>query len=190
MFRQLRHLLLLATVGVALSSTALSPPAAFATSPLPTTAAVSRIEPVVALADVEIPLGRTVPIDNGAIDVTFTEVVEDSRCPTNVMCVWRGRAVVGLRIRHLDGSETDELLTKGREPSALTLPADGYGLLLVSLTPYPMAGASTPPADSTGLTVRVTKCPRPWVETHGYPCAVATRLPDDPAPSRVATLQP
>jgi hypothetical protein len=116
---------------------------------------------VVALADVEIPLGQTAPIDNGAIDVTFTEVVEDSRCPMNVMCVWQGRAVVGLRIRHLDGSETDELLTtlvmQGREPSSLSLPVDGYGLLLVSLTPYPVAGASTPPSDPTVLTVRVTK---------------------------------
>jgi hypothetical protein len=161
MFRQLRHLLLLATVGVALASPALNPPAAFATSPLPATADAARIEPVVALADVEIPLGQTVPIDNGAIDVTFTEVVEDSRCPKDVMCVWQGRAVVGLHIRHLDGSESDELLTslvmKGREPSALTLPADGYCLLLVSLTPYPMAGASTPPTDPTVLTVRVTK---------------------------------
>ena len=111
MFRQLRHLLVLATLGVALASPALNPPVTFATSPLPTTAGAPRIEPVVALADVEIPLGQTVPIDNGAIDVTFSEVVEDSRCPMNVMCVWQGRAVVGLRIRHLDGSETDELLT-------------------------------------------------------------------------------
>jgi hypothetical protein len=161
MFRQLRHLLLLATVGLALASPALSPTAAFATSPLATTADALRIEPVVALADVEIPLGQTVPIDNGAIDVTFTEVVEDSRCPMNVMCVWQGRAVVGLRVRHLDGSETDELLTtlvmKGREPSSLSLPADGYALFLVSLTPYPVAGASTPPSDPTVLTVRVTK---------------------------------
>jgi hypothetical protein len=161
MFRQLRHLLLLATVGVALATPALSPPAALASTSRPTTADSARVDPVLNLGDVPIQLGQTVPVDNGAIDVTFTGVVEDSRCPKNVMCVWQGRAVVGLRVRHLDGSESDELLTtlvmQGREPSSLSLPTDGYGLFLVSLTPYPVAGATAPSPDPTVLTIRVTK---------------------------------
>ncbi|WP_051957546.1 hypothetical protein [Altibacter lentus] len=38
---------------------------------------------------VKVPLGETVHI--GDISITFREVLEDSRCPKDVNCIWAGR---------------------------------------------------------------------------------------------------
>lgn len=41
---------------------------------------------------IKIPLGETVAIDE--IIVEFVEILEDSRCPTTVECIWAGRVRV------------------------------------------------------------------------------------------------
>ena len=59
------------------------------------------------------------------------DLVEDSRCPINVQCVWAGRVRIGVRIGAPDGS--------GIEPRELTLgePASVHGgtLTLVRVEP-------------------------------------------------------
>ena len=119
----------------------------------------SRVTPVLNVADIEIAHGQTVPVEDGAIDLTFVRVVEDSRCPANALCYWQGRAVVELQVRHLDGTVTAELLTtavvQGKQPAALGLAMEGYVLFLHSLTPYPGSGGAQ--SDPTVLTVRVTR---------------------------------
>ena len=49
--------------------------------------------PVIAI---RIPVGETVTIKG--YEIKFDAVVEDSRCPTNVECIWAGRAKVSLII--------------------------------------------------------------------------------------------
>jgi hypothetical protein len=46
---------------------------------------------------VKIPLGETVRLDDVAI--TFVKVIEDSRCPKNVTCIWQGRIIVQVAVR-------------------------------------------------------------------------------------------
>ena len=43
--------------------------------------------------------GETVKIASEGITITFVEVMEDSRCPSDVQCVWAGRATVLLEIQ-------------------------------------------------------------------------------------------
>jgi hypothetical protein len=63
-------------------------------------------------------------------------VVEDSRCPTNSLCLWAGRLVVRTRI---DGAGW-------RETADLTLGEDfgthGIVIALTSGNPAPVAGAA------------------------------------------------
>jgi len=73
--------------------------------------------------------------------VTPLAVLEDSRCPSNVQCVWAGRLRVSVRIELGSGSETREL-TKG-EPAQV---ADG-ALELVEGTPYPKSDETIAPED-------------------------------------------
>lgn len=80
-------------------------------------------------------LGETIRVDGLA--VRPLAVVEDSRCPSNVTCVWAGRVVLRVRVSSL-GERTISLI----EP--LALPGGG-SLVLESVWPprvhgEPLAG--------------------------------------------------
>lgn len=92
--------------------------AACATTPGPDTDGVSYAA-----------LGERVYVDGPY--VTPLEVLEDSRCPSDVQCIWAGRLRISARIDLGSRSETREL-TQG-EPVPV---ADG-SLELFSVTPYP-----------------------------------------------------
>jgi len=66
-------------------------------------------------------------------------VIEDSRCPTNVQCVWAGRLVVRSEVR--GGAWRRALDLELGKPEQV---ADG-ALTLVSATPGKIAGAETDP---------------------------------------------
>lgn len=84
-------------------------------------------------------LGETAYVDGPK--VTPLQVIEDSRCPAKVDCVWAGRLRISVRIDLGSGSQTREL-TLG-EPQHV---ADG-SLEVVEATPYPVAGKTIEPGD-------------------------------------------
>ena len=84
-------------------------------------------------------LGQTVYVDGPK--VTPLEVLEDSRCPAQVRCVWAGRLRISARIDLGSGSETREL-TMGKPEQV----ADG-SLELVEATPARSAKAAIPPGN-------------------------------------------
>jgi hypothetical protein len=97
--------------------------------------------------------------------VEFVEVVEDSRCALDVVCIQAGRARVLLRVSSpgdVLGFGTPELtLEAGRvDPEAGTVTGafDEYLFELSILGPYPETSAPQPP-DYTA-TIVVTKKPR------------------------------
>lgn len=77
----------------------------------------------------------------GALIVTPRSVVEDSRCPINVHCVWAGRLVVSTRIE-ADGRRETTNMELGRPYIA-----HGRGIQLTSVSPHKMAGAEAQPLD-------------------------------------------
>lgn len=85
----------------------------------------------------------------GALVVTPQALVEDSRCPINVRCVWAGRLVLKTRIDGAGWRETVDL-TLGQAYST-----HGSGLALISAEPGKMAGAApSPPASLFGFEAR------------------------------------
>lgn len=78
-------------------------------------------------------------VNVGGPKVTPLAVLEDSRCPAQVTCVWAGRLRISARITLGSGSQTREL-TLG-EPIQV---ADG-SLELVEALPRPDAKAATDP---------------------------------------------
>ena len=68
------------------------------------------------------------------IRVKFIELVEDSRCPTDVRCVWAGSAKVKLRFSKGSDEETVELNT-GVKPQSVEF--GGYNFTLTGLLPRP-----------------------------------------------------
>lgn len=84
-------------------------------------------------------LGETVAV--GGPRVTPLKLLEDSRCPAGVQCVWAGQVRISVRIDLGSGSETRDL-TSGKPERV----ADGT-LELVEVTPAKKAGLPIYPED-------------------------------------------
>lgn len=84
-------------------------------------------------------LGETIDVDGP--EVTPLAIVEDSRCPQGVTCVWAGRLRISARIDLGSGSQTREL-TLGQPQQV----ADG-SLELVEATPHPVKDKTSEPDD-------------------------------------------
>jgi hypothetical protein len=102
--------------------------------------------------DFELALGQSVAIAGTAQRVTFDAVTEDSRCPTDAVCVWAGNARVSLRVSAA-GTDSTVALNTGLEPRFLTV--NRFRLELRGLIPAPRAATPTPP-DAYRATLRVT----------------------------------
>ena len=53
---------------------------------------------------VEIGLGGSVELPDLGIVISFDRVVEDSRCPANVVCIWAGQVVIDATVTKADTS--------------------------------------------------------------------------------------
>ncbi len=80
--------------------------------------------------------------------IVFANVVNDSRCPRGVTCVWAGTATARFQLVP-DPSRRDTVSVlavlsggAGRDDAAAQLPVDTLGsrITLLELTPYPVAG--------------------------------------------------
>lgn len=166
------HALILAALGLTLGFAGTTPPSATAqvettehpdvTTPeeSATEAGTPRSVSPQVPGDVQLRVGETATLEGGALEVSMVQVSEDSRCPMNVMCVWTGRAVVGLHVV-LDGVDRGDVnvtLYPGRRPqnaSDADATVDRYVISLVDLQPYPVAGQPQP-LDQRVATLRVT----------------------------------
>jgi len=89
---------------------------------------------------VKIPLGETVRLDDVAL--TFVKVLEDSRCPKNVTCIWEGRIIVQVAVKR-EGAliQNKELLlgkTKhGEQETTIIYSTEDLLFDAVSVYPYP-----------------------------------------------------
>jgi hypothetical protein len=73
----------------------------------------------------------------GKLKVQFIEVMEDSRCPTGVNCVWAGNARVKIKVTSKRlGEKIFEANTTGGPKGDQW---DGYAINLEDVTPYPKA---------------------------------------------------
>lgn len=101
----------------------------------------------VALAQ-EFPLrpGETAQLHGANLRLTFVEVLEDSRCPIDVVCVWAGNAKIQLHVRGV-GTDDLELDTFGDTGGyARMVEFEGHRIHLVSLTNPNRALAERAPA--------------------------------------------
>lgn len=111
-------------------------PAAPATPPpsAPSAAAQTDGETITTLH-----IGESVTPPKSTVAVTFTEVSGDSRCPTNVACIWAGDAAVTLRVQPATGAAQVVVLHTG-VADRQSATAAGLRLRLDRLEPSPTFG--------------------------------------------------
>ncbi len=108
----------------------------------------------VALAEVfDIAVGQTVMVRGEKVEVGFTTVAEDTRCPVDVHCVAAGNARIVVALRNGQESGSSELNTTVEPRSSMLL---GYSIRLVDLKPYPLSTRQTEPGEYVATLV-VTK---------------------------------
>ena len=90
-----------------------------------------------------LPHGESVAIRSEGLTVAFTEVNEDSRCPTGATCITAGQASVTLRLAK-SASDISVLLTI---PGDANAEFEGYTVTLLDLLPYPSIGHALRPEE-------------------------------------------
>jgi hypothetical protein len=84
--------------------------------------------------DVVLAVGTSVMVDS-SLEIRFTDVPADSRCPASVVCVWEGDGEVVLTATAGEGQPVPVHLHTTLDPNAASV--GGYHVTLLDLMPYP-----------------------------------------------------
>ena len=74
----------------------------------------------------------------GEVILKFLSVIEDSRCPTDVNCVWVGNAKIEVLITDKRGGSKKVVMNTTTGPAGDQ--HNGYAIYMTSLTPSPKSG--------------------------------------------------
>jgi hypothetical protein len=98
-------------------------------------------------------VGQTVSVDDAELSIKFVRVTEDSRCPSNVQCVWAGNGQIEIEAR--DDAQPNSLALNTME-GAKEVVVGQYRIQLLALDPAPVAGQPIP-ANNYRATLKVTR---------------------------------
>jgi hypothetical protein len=102
--------------------------------------------PSVALGgEVTVAPGETATVRGAGVDIHFTQVSADSRCPADVVCIQLGEAVVHIQVR-AGGARTDYELRTGGAQRGVVMHRDRR-IELRQLQPYPFSNRRIAPGD-------------------------------------------
>ncbi|HEV8333467.1 MAG TPA: hypothetical protein VGQ22_18730 [Steroidobacteraceae bacterium] len=101
-------------------------------------------------APIQLAPGESAVFDAEHLQVKFVGIDSDSRCPSDVACVWAGEVLVRLTLRK-DG-RTKELGIKETQ----TLPVNGYSVTVLQVLPARKSSQPIPPADYR-VTLKLTR---------------------------------
>jgi hypothetical protein len=90
-------------------------------------------------------VGQSAVVGDTGLRLSLEGVSQDSRCPSDVQCVWEGDATVALAVAAAPGPRAEyELHTSGRY--AREVEHGPYTVTLVRLAPVPKSGAVLEPS--------------------------------------------
>lgn len=102
---------------------------------------VAEADPVAFTWDQEfaLPGGQEATATGGRLRVRFTDVLEDSRCPTEVECFWTGQARIAIQVQPAGSEPTTTEFNTNPAPgqNVQTARVGEFTIHLRSLDPYP-----------------------------------------------------
>ncbi len=90
-------------------------------------------------------IGQQATINSENISISFLNVTEDSRCPSDVVCVWQGQASIRISSEVNGTSAGQFVLTIGGNEKSAMLGGGKYSIKMTSLEPYPVSTNHTEP---------------------------------------------
>jgi hypothetical protein len=102
--------------------------------------------------------GQRASIVGGDLEIRFQKVMEDSRCPSGVTCVWAGRVTCMVELKSAGSSYHMALTEPGLTSEYSKETYEGYELAF-HVTPYPEAGEKIP-TDAYRLHLIVSRLPQ------------------------------
>ena len=115
-------------------------------------AVLNIVVPAQACQTLEIRFGQQKTTKTGGVTVKFLELIEDSRCPVDVNCVWAGVARIKAAITRGGKTSEAELNTMDKKSADF----QGYTVTLTDLQPRQSRTSKYSPSAYTA-TVTVTK---------------------------------
>jgi hypothetical protein len=139
----------LSAVAIALAALAGAAACGSAASSPPSTGRVETVERDTVIgtirpgAPLRLAPGQSAAVAGTAMTVRFTRVLEDSRCPRGVTCVWAGRARVELAVRSTPNGPDRTMEVEVGSPDKGTVEVGGRKLIAEALEPEPQAKVPT-----------------------------------------------
>jgi hypothetical protein len=101
----------------------------------------------------DLAVGQEARVNGTPLSIRFRSVSEDSRCPSDVQCVWAGNAVVRMTLGSSTGGSSEVSLNSTLEPKSVVF--SGYRVRMTGLKPVPRSGNPVPAAEYV-VTLEVT----------------------------------
>ncbi len=103
---------------------------------------------------IKLRVGEVKTADKRKIKIKFIEVVEDSRCPSGVACIWAGNAKIKLSVSSGKSDAKIIELNSSLDPQSMVV--FGYEISFDTLTPYPGENPQQPTARLATIRVKKT----------------------------------
>ena len=99
-------------------------------------------------SEFQLEVGQTGFVESENIKITFLEVTADSRCPSDVTCIWAGEVKVLVNIWKDDQDLGDSILVgQAANNDRAVKTFDGYSVKLLKVDPYPTSTQMIEPSD-------------------------------------------
>ena len=92
-------------------------------------------------------VGQRVTLKGTRLQIKFISVANDSRCPSDVTCVWAGNAAARFQLSTGRSQKMVTLNTSGNATFVREVEYKGYKVKLVDLSPYPRSDRKIAPHD-------------------------------------------
>jgi hypothetical protein len=90
-------------------------------------------------------VGQNADVEPLGVSVTFVNVTEDSRCPSDVTCIWAGQVSIVVDVKASGNSSRIALTLSGGQSEAKSL--GSYSIRLVDVQPYPVSTKKISPSE-------------------------------------------
>lgn len=123
----------------------------------------SAYTPLKATSQKVIGLGKTADfeVEGKKVSVTFIKVLEDSRCPKDVVCIWEGQARLqfSVSIPEMKLSENVEVTLRAGHPQLAQVSVGPIAIDLIALSPDTVASTATAQRPVPEATIVAGKAP-------------------------------